>query len=59
MTNTTVPREEWPAWAKALVVAMTLLAVISIMPWVFMTSAMAGICARMMGNMQQMIEMMR
>jgi hypothetical protein len=59
MTNTTLPREEWPAWAKALFIAMTLLTVTSILPWVFMATAMAGICAPMMGNMQQIMEMMR
>jgi hypothetical protein len=59
MTNAPIAREQWPAWAKALLITISLLAVISILPWVFMVSAMAGICAPMFGNMPHGNEMMR
>lgn len=59
MTPTTQIREEWPSWAKALLIAIALLAVISVVPWIFMTTAMAATCAPMMGNMRDMMEMMR
>lgn len=58
MTNVAEDRrtEPWPVWAKVLVVLVALLVVATIIPWVFMTYAMATTCTPMMG---QMMEMMR
>ena len=48
--------EPWPVWARVLVILVSLLAVATLIPWLFMTYAMASTCAPMMG---QMMEMMR
>ena len=58
MTTVTESRqvEPWPVWAKVLVILVSLLAIAMLIPWVFMTYAMATTCTPMMG---QMMEMMR
>lgn len=48
--------EPWPVWAKVLIVLVSLLVVAMIIPWLFMSYAMASTCTPMMG---QMFEMMR
>ena len=47
--------EPWPVWAKVLVILMSLLVVATIIPWVFMTYAMATTCTPMMGPMMEMM----
>ena len=44
--------EPWPVWAKVLVILMSLLVVATIIPWVFMTYAMATTCTPMMEMMR-------
>ena len=58
MTAVTESRqsEPWPVWAKVLIILVSLLVVATVIPWLFMTYAMAASCAPMMG---QMMEMMR
>jgi len=57
---TTIPEsrqsETWPVWAKVLIILVALLVVATVIPWLFMTYAMAATCTPMMG---QMMEMMR
>ncbi len=48
--------EPWPVWAKVLIILVALLVVATVVPWLFMTYAMAMTCTPMMG---QMFEMMR
>ncbi len=58
MTALTVGRrsEQWPVWAKVLLVMMSLLLLVTLIPWLFMTYAMAAMCAPMMGTMDMMRE---
>ena len=46
--------EPWPVWAKLLVVLVSLLVIVTIVPWVSMTYAMATTCTPMMGQMFEM-----
>ena len=48
--------EPWPVWARLVIVLVSLLLIATVIPWLFMTYAMATTCAPMMG---QMFEMMR
>ncbi len=50
------PREPWPVWAKVLIVLVSLLVIVTLSPWLFMTYAMATTCTPMMG---QIFEIMR
>jgi hypothetical protein len=54
---TQVTREDWPSWAKAMLVALALLNVAVILPWLLMWGGMAS-CMGMMGDMQRMMDMM-
>jgi hypothetical protein len=48
--------EPWPVWAKLLIVLVSLLVIATVIPWLFMTYAMAATCTPTMG---QVMEMMR
>ena len=47
--------EPWPAWAKALLISLVVLAVIVSLPWLFMLSAMASTCLPIMNGMREMM----
>jgi hypothetical protein len=47
--------EPWPSWAKALLVALVILAVLVSLPWIFMLTAMAANCVPMMNGMRDMM----
>jgi len=61
--TTEVRYEPWPAWAKLILMALVILAVISALPWIFMwtgmgmnmmggsMSGMASACLAMMERM--------
>ena len=51
MTVQTVHQESWPVWAKLLVVLVVVLGITATLPWLFMATAMAANCSRMMGGM--------
>ncbi len=51
MSTGAVPREAWPAWAKALLAAVFVLAILVLVPWVFMWTTMAASCVPMMNGM--------
>jgi hypothetical protein len=51
-SQTAAGSEQWPAWAKALLIAMGVLALMLVPPWVFMWTLMAGACAPMMKMMR-------
>ena len=48
-------REVWPAWAKALLVALAILALLVALPWIFMWTTMAASCVPMMNMMRDMM----
>lgn len=54
MTSVTESRqsEPWPVWAKVLVILVSLLVVATVIPWLFMTYAMAASCTPMMEMMR-------
>ena len=47
--------QSWPSWAKALLIAMAVLAMLVAVPWIFMWTTMAAWCAPMMGAMRDMM----
>ena len=47
--------EPWPVWAKLLVILVALLVIATIIPWLFITYAMASTCTPMMGPMMEMM----
>ena len=47
--------EPWPVWAKVLVILVSLLVVVTVIPLLFMTYAMAATCTPMMGPMMEMM----
>jgi hypothetical protein len=49
-----IPNGAWPTWAKALLIAMVVLAIIAVLPWIFMSTMMAASCVPMMNGMQMM-----
>lgn len=55
MTADTVRQEPWPAWAKLILVALLILAVIMTLPWIFMSVSMASSCLPMMQQMRDMM----
>lgn len=62
MTTETARTEPWPAWAKLILIALVVLVALSLLPWVFMwtamgmdMSAMRGACLAMMERMGGMM----
>lgn len=67
MTTETPRTEPWPAWAKLILIALVFLVALSVLPWVFMwtamgtnmmgmdMSAMRGACLAMMERMGGMM----
>ena len=55
MAAQTIPTEAWPGWAKSLLIAMFVLAIIVVLPWIFMWTTMAASCLPMMNGMREMI----
>jgi len=53
-TGTIRSNEPWPAWAKAILAAMLLLSVLTVLPWILMWSG----CMTAMGGMDGMRQMM-
>jgi hypothetical protein len=55
--NAQVASEQlWPNWAKALLIAMAVLAVLIALPWIFIWTTMAASCAPMMNGMPGVME---
>ncbi|MGH2472652.1 MAG: hypothetical protein ACRDG6_09655 [Candidatus Limnocylindria bacterium] len=54
MTVQTASPEVWPAWARALFIALVVVGLIAALPWIFMWTTMAASCVPMMGGMPQM-----
>lgn len=55
MSAEVMRQESWPAWAKALLVAMVLLGAIVALPWIFMWTTMATTCIPFMNNMRELM----
>jgi hypothetical protein len=55
MTVQAAPPEVWPAWAKALLIAIVVLAIIVTLPWILMWTTMAASCVPMMNGMRDMM----
>jgi hypothetical protein len=62
MSTESVRYEPWPAWAKAMLIALVILAVVAVLPWVLMWTfmgmnmpTMAGACLAMMDRMREMM----
>lgn len=55
MTVQTASAEVWPAWAKALLIALVVLAIIVTLPWILMWTTMAASCVPMMNGMGEMM----
>jgi hypothetical protein len=54
--STQVLRDEgWPVWAKVLLVAIFALAILAVLPWVFMWTTMASVCIPIMNGMREMM----
>lgn len=51
--SATLGNEQWPGWAKALVIGQFALTVAVLIPWIVMSFMCMG-----MGGMQQMMETM-
>ena len=47
-------QESWPIWARVLLALLVVLIVATLIPWVFMSVAMAAGCSPMMGGAMQM-----
>jgi hypothetical protein len=47
--------QPWPNWAKALLIAMAVLAILVALPWIFMWTTMAASCPQMMNGMPGMM----
>jgi hypothetical protein len=57
MSAATVAAEQWPGWAKALIIGQFALILAVLVPWILMWTS----CAWMgmgMGDMQRMMELM-
>jgi hypothetical protein len=55
MNAKAVSYQAWPSWAKALLVAMVVLAILVALPWIFMWTTMAASCLPMMNDMPEMM----
>ncbi len=55
MAIETMRPNDWPAWARALFVALFVLALIVVLPWIFMWTTMAASCIPMMNGMREMM----
>ena len=58
MSVQTLQNEPWPVWAKVMVTLLMILVVATIVPWLFMSIAMAAGCAGMMGGQMPTTPMM-
>ena len=50
MSLQTVQNAPWPVWAKVMVTLLMILVIAMIVPWLFMSIAVAAGCAGMMGG---------
>lgn len=55
MDTPVVKAEVWPAWGKALLIAIFALAILVTLPWIFMWTTMAATCCPTMNGMGQMM----
>lgn len=55
---TVTAQEQWPGWAKALLIGQAMLMVAVLIPWIFMSIMCIGMGGMWMGPMQQMMETM-
>jgi hypothetical protein len=55
MNAPVVRAEAWPAWAKALLIAIFALAIVLTLPWILMWTTMAATCVPLMSGMGQMM----
>jgi hypothetical protein len=55
MNSPVVRAEAWPGWAKALLIAIFVLAIVVTLPWILMWTAMAATCVPLMNGMEQMM----
>jgi hypothetical protein len=55
MGTETVHYEPWPTWAKATLIALLVLAILVVLPWIFMWTTMAASCVPMMNGMREMM----
>jgi len=59
MENQPIRYEPWPAWVKVTLIALVILAVISVLPWIFMWSmGMNGMGMNMSGMVSACLAMM-
>ena len=56
--NATLNAEQWPGWAKALVIGQFALIVAVLIPWIVMSFVCMGMGGMWMGDMQWMMETM-
>jgi hypothetical protein len=47
--------QAWPNWAKFLLIATAILAILVALPWIFMWTTMAASCVPMMNGMREMM----
>ena len=50
MSAQSLQGQPWPVWAKVMVTLLMILVIATIVPWLFMSIAMAAGCAGMMGG---------
>jgi hypothetical protein len=55
MTVQTASPEVWPPWAKALFIALVVVALLAVLPWILMWTTMAASCVPMMSGMREMM----
>jgi hypothetical protein len=55
VTVQTASPEVWPAWVKALLIALVVLAILVTLPWILMWTTMAASCVPMMNGMREMM----
>jgi len=48
-------REVWPAWAKAMLIALVILALLVALPLIFMWTTIAASCVPMMNGTRDMM----
>ena len=49
MSAQSLQSQPWPVWAKVMVTLLMILVIATIVPWLFMSIAMAAGCAGAMG----------